>query len=69
MAVIFMTGYKLNTKETMIVPIFRLKKDDETDTKNSLYVDLIGKMCPTGPRVFAFFIGYFLCTSCLINTL
>ena len=44
MAVIFMTGYKISTKETMIVPVFRLKKVDETDSKNSLYVDLIGRV-------------------------
>jgi len=44
MAVIFMTGYKISTKETMIVPVFRLKKADETDTKKSLYVDLIGRV-------------------------
>ena len=44
MAVIFMTGYKKSTKETMIVPVFRLKKDDESDTKYSLYVDLIGRV-------------------------
>ena len=44
MAVIFMTGYKISTKETMIVPVFRLKKADESDTKNSLYVDLIGRV-------------------------
>ena len=28
----------------MIVPVFRLKKDDESDTKYSLYVDLIGRV-------------------------
>ena len=44
MAVIFMTGYKISTKETMIVPVFRLKKADETDTKKSLFVDLIGRV-------------------------
>ena len=44
MAVIFMTGYKKSTKETMIVPVFRLKKDEESDTKYSLYVDLIGRV-------------------------
>ena len=44
MAVIFMTGYKMSTKETMIVPVFRLKKDDESEPKNSLYVDLIGRV-------------------------
>ena len=44
MAVIFMTGYKISTRETMIVPVFRLKKADETDTKKSLFVDLIGRV-------------------------